>query len=557
MILIAQFPFADLRPFVEGEGSRLPDPAWPAPAPYDSFVRYTGAVKPRPRRGIVGWIGEDKVCFARGALRFTPPFSLRSLAPTALPYPWMAGNSLLSVRVRRLYADGSALGVFTFGVALSRHLGLGPRPFRDIIHGVLDARVEVRQVREGARVPKWKACPFSRADRHLVPLYAAASASSNPARGTEGWWVRALLPFLVLHTRREAHLPEFPHVEVEPYGEAVTIHAVWTAGRDLRMVAIDDRNLPGADLDERYALGRQLRICFGRIHSESRVLKHVLRQVHAGRLAPAAGSEEARRLADYLEHATNAIRRKTDRLIDLTEPEVAEQARAVLEQVEPGDLEGVESLLRRAAPRLRASGIEVDARERVGRKGGVTYTYNTYRIRVSGTDNVIVTGNLTLSGDGQVHGLLSPPTAPDDSDMSPILAPLLQALLAGAVAASKETVGQAIKDGYAALKKLVEQKLGSRAGGRAALEKYPEKPEVWGSALESELEEAGAAADDDLLARARDLLDEIASDPAASDELKSAARVVTQSVYGDRNVTVGGDYIVGGNVGSRPGTAST
>lgn len=91
---------------------------------------------------------------------------------------------------------------------------------------------------------------------------------------------------------------------------------------------------------------------------------------------------------------------------------------------------------------------------------------------------------------------------------------ILGALAVGALAGVQDSAGQAVKDTYAAFKKLLRGQLGGNEAGQVALERYEQQPEAWEPLLRAELAASGLDRDDDVLAAAQALLDCVRSDPA-------------------------------------------
>lgn len=95
---------------------------------------------------------------------------------------------------------------------------------------------------------------------------------------------------------------------------------------------------------------------------------------------------------------------------------------------------------------------------------------------------------------------------------------LVTALAVGAKAALQDTATQAVKDSYAGLKTLLVRKFGRKS----SLESLEEKPESKAkqAAAEEDLAEVKAAADDEIVARAQEVLTVVERDaPAAAKAL--------------------------------------
>jgi hypothetical protein len=84
---------------------------------------------------------------------------------------------------------------------------------------------------------------------------------------------------------------------------------------------------------------------------------------------------------------------------------------------------------------------------------------------------------------------------------------ILAAVLAGAATPMQATVADAVKDAYAALKRIVVERY--RGVDLTMVERDPKAPDNR-RALERQLREAGVSGDVDLLSRAKALLDEVA-----------------------------------------------
>jgi hypothetical protein len=112
---------------------------------------------------------------------------------------------------------------------------------------------------------------------------------------------------------------------------------------------------------------------------------------------------------------------------------------------------------------------------------------------------------------------------------------ILGALGAGALAAVQESAGQAVKDAYAAFKNLLRRRLSGNEAGEVALSRYEQQPEAWGPPLHAELTASGVDRDDEVLAAAQALLDQVRDDPAG-------ARIFQNQFHGPVHGFVQGDH---------------
>ena len=69
MLIVLQFPLADVRMFVTEDVKRLAKPVWSAIQPDQDFIRSFGVIRTRRRGGLTGWVSEENLCIAERALR--------------------------------------------------------------------------------------------------------------------------------------------------------------------------------------------------------------------------------------------------------------------------------------------------------------------------------------------------------------------------------------------------------------------------------------------------------------------------------------------------------
>lgn len=84
---------------------------------------------------------------------------------------------------------------------------------------------------------------------------------------------------------------------------------------------------------------------------------------------------------------------------------------------------------------------------------------------------------------------------------------ILSALAAGAATGLGDTVSQAVKDAYGALKSMLGRRLRDRPDGPMILARHEEAPDTWQGPLRSELEGAQVGADEEVIAMARHLVE--------------------------------------------------
>jgi hypothetical protein len=109
---------------------------------------------------------------------------------------------------------------------------------------------------------------------------------------------------------------------------------------------------------------------------------------------------------------------------------------------------------------------------------------------------------------------------------------IIAALAAGASAGLKDTTGDAVKDGYSALKALVLRRFKGDRDAEAQVEAVEREPEADHAALKQRFASAGADADEELVRKARELLETL--DPEGAQVGK-----YNVNVTGGKGVVVG------------------
>ncbi len=109
---------------------------------------------------------------------------------------------------------------------------------------------------------------------------------------------------------------------------------------------------------------------------------------------------------------------------------------------------------------------------------------------------------------------------------------ILGALTAGAAAALKDVVPQAIMDAYAGLKAMVTKKFADKPLAQQVLQAYEKDPDTYAKPLEKDLKDTGADQDKELLAMAQKVMD-LVKDIPGGDE------IINQSLNISGNARVG------------------
>lgn len=293
MLLVAQFPIGDARPFV-AEALRVKAPAWPLADPQREFVRCFGRVRRRCRGPGEYWSDELYYASAAGALR------IPHLESVVLG----RGVGAVSPRCafRRVFSDGLCVARLEVGIADDGDNYLNAKDCIRIVSDFLEMSTEVTSFR-GPRVAR----ALVRQGGPLAQLYHDATTPTL-ALGRAGGAPNLVAPgdpmVLVEHRGELRSLDErFRRVDLPAITDA-ELHFTWLLNND-RRVGIWVINATPVG----FRTIRNLRLCLFRLHAERQVLREVLRRISARILRFRAGTPEGERLEGYLNKATRLIAR--------------------------------------------------------------------------------------------------------------------------------------------------------------------------------------------------------------------------------------------------------
>ena len=131
--------------------------------------------------------------------------------------------------------------------------------------------------------------------------------------------------------------------------------------------------------------------------------------------------------------------------------------------------------------------------------------------------------------------------------MEPVTTTIAAAVALGAAESLKDVATQAIKDAYAGLKKLIQDRYGNNEDVTDAVDYVAKKPvaENRRQMLEEALKEAGADKDQELVQLAQQLLAALKEQPGGKE---AAQQTINQNISGKVNVISGTDQTNSGNL---------
>jgi hypothetical protein len=337
MLIVLQFPIADMRRFVEGDTGRIRVPSWPQPKADDEFIHSFGKVRIRKMPALGGWASENRLCMADRVLRIPPETEgARTLLHT------------LRFRVvfRTFFFNGETTGKFEIGIAEkarapSDEVGLG-----DVIQALLDLPVCVPNSLTG----KPYEGALADAGKALARQYLAATTRRNCYGEAEDnlWWVRAGEPVVVVERTADDGWGTLDGLTFRDRAKGLTPlveHGIVRYGKRNVSTWVCTTSplglLTTAQANRRRDKLRETRIALLRIHAEREGLLEVLRSLDRGRLQVEPRSDAGQQLQQVLTDGAMRIDRDAANI-----PAIA-RAIALDSQETPGVRESVLDGMRR------------------------------------------------------------------------------------------------------------------------------------------------------------------------------------------------------------------
>ncbi|MEH2441117.1 hypothetical protein [Nostoc sp.] len=113
---------------------------------------------------------------------------------------------------------------------------------------------------------------------------------------------------------------------------------------------------------------------------------------------------------------------------------------------------------------------------------------------------------------------------------------IIAALGAGAIAATKDTAGTAVKDAYQGLKALIKKKFESEPKAQMVLEEHETDPKTYEAPLKKKLAEAGVDRDAEIIKAAQELLKQEKPEESAAGKYNTVFQGEVKGIQvGDRN----------------------
>lgn len=348
MLIVIQFPLADVRRFLYREVNQLNTPTWPVPEPDKNFIRRSGIVRRRLGGGIDDWPAEEIYCSAKRAIRFKERLKYLTLKNCVFP---------ISCSFRRFFYDGEVVARVEVGLevlnilevqAVLKDVYLDGSQCLELIDACLSIPVKIPFTREEF---------ISTALINAAPSIAKHYLQSTTRRvngklsSFENWWIIPGTP-LVMIDHSQSDIKDFPEFskKLNPYSSENDIHykhnilhfcRVECRGKRINVLFHQNNYYSKAQLQ----LQRQLRLHIFRLHAQRECLKQILRLIAQEKINPKSRSSDSDHLQKYLRDSMRLISRK--KRYGIEQSKLLDIAQQFEETINPGERKTLLSQLER------------------------------------------------------------------------------------------------------------------------------------------------------------------------------------------------------------------
>lgn len=333
MIFCAQYPIADIRQLLNSQSyGLLGIPKWPIPDSEDDFVRHFGGIKIRKKGGLLLLGGEDKICRAKRAVRFTqsPVFKDKSSSLT------------ISFQTeRRFFSDGKLSAKFELALSNATPysdednlppLHLNEIQTRNLINFFLDLKLRVPNFQEN----KIKEYSIVNIGRPISQLYNYATIQKKQSQGNINSLkkyikIGSMLFLLEIEEDEKIDIP-FPVKKIE-LPENYNLDLSWSyyecQGHNYPFWLIKKRQWANNET------ARYLRLYLLRLNAQHECLRLVLNSLSDIKITPR--SKESQLLQYYIDDAHKTIRKAEKNSNKYLHEDLVKYAMLSINTIKPGE----------------------------------------------------------------------------------------------------------------------------------------------------------------------------------------------------------------------------
>jgi len=320
MLIFLQFTLTNIRGLNQNVDELLHKPTWPLPDP-TQFVRGTGKIRPRRKKGLRSWVHEGYLCDVKKGLS----------APTIYP----GAEIQLKNVYRNFYSgDEQVLNRYEFVFRTSKIEAKVSDYHINQILGILakttlNIRLAGLQHSQSLFAISSNLRKFYRASSTFKAKQSAVQSLSD---------IKFCVPqiYLLLDEGEEVDEQTISLESISGPDKNYRLFTSWyeQAGQDFRLW-LHERAAESAP-----EVHRQLRISVQRIFSEHCCLKHVFASMNSGKIATIRGTKESDRLQSYFNTAISTFLKEEKRLHPSNElTGLSDEFSKIFDNFQPGELE--------------------------------------------------------------------------------------------------------------------------------------------------------------------------------------------------------------------------
>ncbi|WP_426324360.1 hypothetical protein [Pedobacter sp. R-06] len=320
MIIFLQFTLTDIRLFNEASTEVLDKPGWPLPN-LSQFVRGTGKIRPRRKKGLKSWVHEGYLCEIRRGIG-CPNITVRSGMQLKNVYRnFYSGEELVLNRYEFVFRTN--LGKKT----ISRH------DINETVSNILDSQVKIR-IGENRYSPQLLSLAKWLKKFHRTNTTFKSKLSDT---GTENS-IMDCEPqiYLLLDDEEKLEKSGLEMDEIRHEEDGYLLFSEWHNYREKTFKLWVHERMEGSE----QVVHRNLRITIQRIFSEQCCLKNVLHSISKGKISTIKGNLQSEKLQNYFNTAIRTYLRDEKKLIsDNGMIDFADHFSKLFGNFQPGDLE--------------------------------------------------------------------------------------------------------------------------------------------------------------------------------------------------------------------------
>ncbi|RYU92209.1 hypothetical protein EWM62_01885 [Mucilaginibacter terrigena] len=324
MVIFLQFSLVDFRSLAGLSENLLTSPSWPSPFPHKEFVRGSGPIIPRNKRGINNWIGENFICNIKKGVRMSYPIILPE-----------TGIKLKNVSKHQFSSENYILTKYEFVfVSNLKNIELNYIKLQKVISCILLSKIDVRNENY-----KYTNTTFERISKSLKTLYLMTSSKTSKLDiQNQTKYIKECSPQLFFYLNSSEILKtngKFIKPLCRENLYQFNLYGFWHNhnNKSLRIWIHQQRSK-----NNNNSFDRELRISFLRFHSEYESLKIIFKGISDNNIK-ISSSTQSDILQKYLNKAITTILKSEQNISYQDHEGIYDYLKNLFLQFQPGELD--------------------------------------------------------------------------------------------------------------------------------------------------------------------------------------------------------------------------